>query len=90
MGSGEGARSVVLVEDVQAFILIVAAGFVVGESDLAGGLAEQSFFLDTLLLALSGLAAASVEAGLFVRGNHAQLVSEAALIAGMTGGAVNA
>lgn len=80
--------AVVLVEDVQAtFVVVVVAGVVSRLRDLASGLAKQSFFLDALLLALSGLAAASVVASLFFSGHDAQLVGEAALVAGVAGGA---
>jgi hypothetical protein len=79
--------AVVLVEDVQATFVVVVAGVVSRLRDLASGLAKQSFFLDALLLALSGLAAASVVASLFVSGHDAQLVGEAALVAGVAGGA---
>lgn len=87
-GDHPGSRAVVLVEDVQAILVVIVAGVVVVR-DLTSGLAEQSFFLDALLLALSGLAAASVVASFFIGGHDAQLVGEAALVAGVAGGAAN-
>lgn len=77
-------------EDIQAILIVLIAGVVVGKRDLAGSLAEQSFLLEALLLELSDLAAASVEASFFIGDNHAQFVSETALVAGMAGGAVDA
>ncbi|KAG9711251.1 hypothetical protein KCU69_g30, partial [Aureobasidium melanogenum] len=85
-GDHVASGTVVLVENVQATFVVIAG--VMGRlRDLASGLAKQSLFLDTLLLALSGLAAASVVASLFVSGYDLQLVGEAALVAGVAGGA---
>ena len=85
-GDHVASGTVVLVKDVQATFVIIAG--VVGRlRGLASGLVKQSLFLDALLLALSGLAAASVVASLFVSGHDAQLVGEAALVAGVAGGA---
>lgn len=87
-GDHPGSGVVVLVEDMQAILVVIVAGVVVVR-DLMSSLAEQNFFLDALLLARSGLAAASVVASLFVGGHDSQVVGEAALVAGVAGGAVN-
>ncbi|KAG9615122.1 hypothetical protein KCV01_g28, partial [Aureobasidium melanogenum] len=85
-GDHVASGTVVLVEDVQATFVVVAG--VLGRlRDLSSGLAKQSLFLYALLLALSGLAAASVVASLFVSGHDTQLVGEAALVAGVASGA---
>lgn len=96
-GVHDGGRTVELVVHVESVVVVIVftvAGVVVGQGDLAGGLgglAEQTFFLDALLLLLelSDLATASVDAVFFVGGDHTQLVDETTLVASVSSSAAS-